>query len=145
MIDLFEIRQQRLSPYPSFADFIDASGDCWQWTGAKADGYGRLRHNGRTVRAHRFIWENLVGVIPEGFDLDHLCRNRACVNPDHLEPVTRQENLRRGFNARSNKTHCPQGHEYVGDNIMWRKDGGRGCWACSRANDLRRKRLREQR
>lgn len=72
---------------------------CWTWLGRLHNGYGYLKQHGRDVAAMRLIYEWLVGPIPDGLDLDHLCRNRACVRPDHLEPVTRTENLRRGRQA----------------------------------------------
>lgn len=73
-------------------------GLCWEWTGSlNKGGYGQMRLNKtRLEMAHRVVWEELAGPIPEGLDLDHLCRNRKCANPDHLEPVTRSVNLRRG-------------------------------------------------
>jgi hypothetical protein len=79
---------------------VDASGDCWEWTGyTDQDGYGRVgvgrRVDQRTIPAHRYAWELMVGPIPEGLEIDHLCFNRPCVNPDHLEPVTHTENMRR--------------------------------------------------
>lgn len=74
---------------------------CWTHTGyVMPNGYGQVRVAGKTMLVHRAAYEILVGPIPAGLDLDHLCRNRACYNPDHLEPVTRKENLRRGFAAR---------------------------------------------
>ena len=80
---------------------------CWLWTGATTPGgYGRLTVGSqidgtrRQVRAHRRSYERLVGPIPDGLDLDHLCRTPGCVNPEHLEPVTRRENIRRGYEAR---------------------------------------------
>ena len=97
---------------------VDATGDCWIWTGALASGYGRFYLNGQLRPAHRVAYETLVGSIPRGLDLDHLCRVRSCVNPDHLEPVTRAENLRRGYLfpiAMLNlaKERCPHGHLYT--------------------------------
>jgi hypothetical protein len=113
---------------------IKAEGDCWQWTGAYAGkGYGGTWLNGRHYRAHRAVWELLVGPISEGMTLDHLCRNRRCVNPAHLEPVAMRENIMRGEgvgarNAR--KTHCPLGHPYEGGNLYVAPDGQRRCRIC---------------
>ena len=101
--------------------YVDASGDCWVWTGyTDRDGYGAGRLRGNTEMAHRAVWEELVGPIPDGLTIDHLCRNKACVNPDHLEPVTVGENRRRGVNVlvqrMLRKTHCPAGHPYSPEN-----------------------------
>ena len=84
-----------------FWSYVEKTDGCWEWTGAKdGDGYGHLTIAGRVVGAHRFAYELLVGPIPEGLEIDHLCRNRACVKPADLEPVTRAENLRRAREAR---------------------------------------------
>ena len=84
---------------------VEQSGDCWSWTGAKNDqGYGQIRVDGRIVYAHRFSYELHLGSIPSGLQIDHLCRNRGCVRPDHLEPVTSAENTHRGEPA--NRARC---------------------------------------
>jgi len=119
---------------------IDHGGrGCWLWCGGlDSRGYGQLGVDGVTLRAHRVAYEAYVGPIPEGLELDHLCRERRCVNPDHLEPVTRSVNVRRGLapevNAARNlaKTHCPHGHPYEGDNVRVHPNGGRSCRTCDR-------------
>lgn len=114
------------------------TGFCWYWAGGKTKlGYGVFRWNGRSGCAHRWAYESLVGPIPEGLDLDHLCRNPSCVNPDHLEPVTTGENIRRGIGwwtvsaLQRDKTHCPKGHLYSEANTRVYR-GRRHCRACGR-------------
>lgn len=107
-------------------------GPCWLWNAAQnAEGYGNFTFGGRTVKAHRFTYELLVGPIPEGLELDHLCRVHHCVNLAHLEPVTRSVNSQRGVNANTRKTHCPQGHPYDEGNTT-RCKGRRYCRSCNR-------------
>lgn len=108
---------------------------CWEWTGSLGTyGYGHLNVNGRHVKAHRWSYERSVGPIPPGLQIDHLCRNRACVNPAHMEPVTTRENILRGtgFSAiNSRKTHCPKGHRYETEGRV-RARGDRECRECDR-------------
>lgn len=115
---------------------------CWRWRAAKdTSGYGRFLVNGKAVAAHRHAYEMMVGPIPEGLQLDHLCRNRWCCNPSHLEPVTKRENILRGVGASAKAaraTHCPSGHPLSGDNLYINYKGARCCRACMRATAHRR-------
>ena len=112
---------------------VEATGACWLWTAYRnRDGYGRFRLDGRISCAHRVAYEALVGPIPEGLDLDHLCRVRNCVNPDHIEPVPRGVNTLRGMGppaAFARQTHCKRGHEFTPENTYeWRTS--RICRTC---------------
>jgi len=105
----------------------------------RRDGYVSLTRGGGYFYAHRYVYEQEVGPIPDGLTLDHLCRNRACVNPDHLEPVTMRVNTLRGetITARNAaKTRCDKGHEFTPENTM-RKPDGRRCRVCQRASEAR--------
>lgn len=116
----------------SFENRLAASievGDCWEWRLYRFSekGYGQVRLPDRLMLAHRWVWENLVGPIPPGLDLDHLCRNRPCVNPDHLEPVTHQVNLQRGSHDFT-QGPCIRGHDHA---YRHRAPGGQTyCRAC---------------
>src|SRR6185312_12891331 len=108
---------------------------CWRWTGAiNSCGYGNIWDGERNQQAHRVSYEMAIGPIPKGLTIDHLCRNRACVNPAHLEPVTCRTNILRSPVALAarwiGRTHCAKGHELSGDNVIQRSDGGRRCRAC---------------
>jgi hypothetical protein len=138
-----EPRTKRINGTPEerFWPKVDARGDCWEWTASITDdGYGRFKGHGTMVNAHRFAWELLVGPVPAGMVLDHLCRNRKCVNPDHMEPVTPKENTRRGFllfMQKRQQTHCVHGHPLSGSNLGrdWR--GHRRCKTCAYAHARR--------
>lgn len=119
----------------TFWDKVEKTPTCWNWKGATTGaGYG---HVSGDKMAHRVSYELIKGPIPQDNDLDHLCRNHACVNPDHLEPVTRQENVKRG---KALITNCPRGHPLVEGNLRTRKDGHRSCLTCHRER-MRRVRL----
>lgn len=109
---------------------------CIVWTAYRgAGGYGQFHFNGRACVTHRLAYEQLVGPVPDGLQLDHLCRTRACVNIEHLEPVTQLVNLHRGDTVtavNAAKTHCPQGHEYNAENTYLLRRGWRKCRACNR-------------
>ena len=114
--------------------------DCWMWVGTTEDGYGRFWDGERLWVAHRWLWTQLVGEVAEGLQLDHLCRNRACVNPDHLEPVTQTVNVRRGASVRP---FCKKGHPRSGANALPRRGGGSTCRTCdnARQREARMRRL----
>jgi hypothetical protein len=128
------------SDWVRFFRYVYKKGACWSWRGPIGrNGYGtfseRVKGKHQARLAHRWAYEHMVGPIPAGLHLDHLCRRRDCVNPVHLEPVTARENLLRGngfaaINAR--KTHCPHGHEYAPENLLTTKSGGRSCKTCHR-------------
>lgn len=117
-------------------------GSCWTWTGGTTRGYGRIRIGAGRFYVHRVAYEALVGPIPEGMQLDHLCRNRSCVNPEHLEPVTCRTNLMRGDTKAAHyaaRAECPHGHAYDKANTYLRPGGGRACRACRREYERRRR------
>jgi hypothetical protein len=111
--------------------------DCWLWTAATRDGYGTFWLNGQMRSAHRLSFVAARGEVTEALDLDHLCHNRACVNPAHLEPVTRMTNVRRGLVP--NVTHCGNGHEWTADNVYRRSNGSLRCKPCHRTHEATRK------
>lgn len=127
---------------------------CLTWTGYKQpNGYGKFGLNRKSLYAHRVAYEALVGPIADGLMIDHLCRNRACVNVEHMEAVTNQVNILRGETIMADnaaKTHCPKGHEYTPENTYASpSSGGRTCRTCIRewraARSEREKAERRQR
>lgn len=119
----------------SHVDVRDGA-ECWNWLAAKTSGgYGRFRTPKTHLLAHRVSYELSVGPIADGLQLDHLCRNRSCVNPAHLEPVTPRVNTLRGSSVsavNAVKTHCNHGHPLSGSNLYQMPDGNRACRACRR-------------
>jgi hypothetical protein len=118
---------------------VDKSGDCWIWTAAilspagtkyaRTGGYGMFGVGSKVLRAHRVSYEMANGPVPPGLEIDHLCRNKKCVNPSHLEAVTHLENVRRYFRT---ITSCKWGHEYTPENTYIKPNGSRNCRECNR-------------
>jgi hypothetical protein len=129
------------SPVTRFFNRVCVTDTCWLWLGARSSGggrgprYGSFRVRDQNYKAHRYAYELLVGPIPKGLTLDHLCNVKHCVNPDHLEPVTNRENILRLETAVARQhleaTHCPKGHPYSGPNLKRRQRGWRGCRTCA--------------
>lgn len=122
-------------------------GPCLKWTAGLSHGYGQFTHGNRHGYAHRYAWERVNGSIPDGLTVDHLCRVRACVNVEHLELVTADENYRRGLAARLSTGKCRHGHEYTPENTYeW--NGRRQCLTCRtrarKASDARRTARRKE-
>lgn len=121
--------------------FEESDVGCWEWRGHIGTyGYGLVTYHGVRYMAHRAVFACLVGAPDQDLDLDHLCRNRKCVRPSHLEPVTRRENLLRGETIPAGhalKTHCDSGHEFTKENTYLRPEG-RYCRTCRTNAGIRR-------
>jgi hypothetical protein len=126
----------RWTAHEHILNHIQIGNGCWEWGGTKdVRGYGKIQMSSdgkqRTTGAHRVVYEYVLGPIPEGLELDHLCRNPSCVRPDHLEPVTHAENLRRA-SPYIRWTHCAKGHLLAGDNLSPASNGTFRCKVCKR-------------
>lgn len=131
-----------------FWERVDTSAECWEWLGSRTSGgYGNLRVDGRNDYAHRVSYRLTYGSIPDGLVIDHLCRNRACVRPDHLEAVSAGENVRRGAAPYGPIRHqCKHGHDITdATNVYTAPDGSRRCRVCASERDAERKRQRQAR
>jgi len=125
---------------PAIERFLEkinvANSGCWEWTGAKCRGYGVIQISSKSKKAHRFIYAYYYDELSSDLTIDHLCRNRVCVNPLHLEQVTARLNILRDMGTAAinfRKTHCPQGHEFTPENTYIypnHKKRGRGCITC---------------
>lgn len=118
-----------------FLRLVEDENGCWIWTGARNKaGYGAIGDGSKVRRTHRVAYEYLITEIPPGLQLDHLCRNRACANPWHLEPVTNYVNWMRGDQPVAKairENTCKDGHEFTPENTYYRKDGSRRCRKCT--------------
>jgi hypothetical protein len=136
-----------------FLDKVIKTETCWLWTGGKTKlGYGSIwaGPGARPIMAHRASWEMYRCPIPDGLHIDHLCRVPSCVNPDHLEPVSRSENVRRGYGPNIaaalalSRQACPQGHLYDAENTYVSKSGSRSCKTCIRVRNQARRAAKRQ-
>ena len=129
-----------------FAQKVEADGECWLWMASKDPcGYGQFYWQRRVRKAHCVAYELVVGPVPTGLELDHLCRIRHCVRPSHLDPVPHLVNVKRGIHGVLT-THCPSGHAYDATNTHMKQGGGRKCRACDRdRHNARNAQLRAER
>lgn len=125
-----------------FSNVVKARSGCWLWTGrTNGGGYGTIRLRGLRIAVHRWSYERYIGPVPEGMEIDHLCRTRNCLNPKHLEAVTHRTNLLRGETVPAKnlaKRRCPVGHEYTKANTYTYR-GMRYCRECRRESNARRR------
>ena len=122
-----------MSTVERFLDKITIGDGCWEWQAHRRDGYGMFRWNGQMRMAHRFAYELMVGPIPDGYHVDHLCRNPGCVRFDHLEAVPASVNSQRKAGWVARKWRCPSGHPYSPDNVALDR-GHPYCMECKRAS-----------
>ncbi|MGW6747602.1 HNH endonuclease signature motif containing protein [Streptomyces sp. NPDC055006] len=126
----------RPSPTERFLTKVDMTANCWTWTAStNPDGYGQFYVGQAKFLAHRWLYERCVGPIPAGTELDHRCRNRACVRPSHLDPVSHRENVLRGVSPtalHAAKTRCVSGHPFDEENTRVTAQGARRCRTCHR-------------
>jgi len=138
----------RISPLERFLRKIKiVESGCWEWQGKTTSfGYGCMGLNKKLIYVHRFAYEHYIGSIPQGLQIDHLCRNPKCANPAHLEAVTASENVLRSTaptvsaKRNSSKTHCPYGHQYSSENT-YHYHNQRFCRQCQRDRRKSKKRL----
>ena len=126
---------------PCFAKGL--SGMCWTTSGTNNSGYSLIWDGSRRHTAHKYMYVAMIGSVPDGLELDHLCQNPACWNPYHLDPVPHQVNVSRGRLGYANRTrvqptHCPKNHEFTEANTARGKNGKRYCRACRREYDRNR-------
>ena len=116
---------------------------CWEWQGAKSDGYGHIKVRGKVWLVHRLVYQFLVGPLDQDLTIDHLCRNHGCCNPRHLEQVTHRKNVLRGeapAARQARQTHCSRGHEFDTENTYYSNGGRkRACIQCRRAVRMERR------
>ena len=135
----------KVSAVDRFWAKVNKTDSCWLWTGSTSRGYGQFRVGNKVVPAHRWAYQQAKGPIPKGLELDHLCRVRHCVNPDHLEAVTNSVNWLRGQHPSAvshRSSHCHRGHPFTEANTYILKNKYRRCRTCDRE---RHRRYREQR
>ena len=134
MNDLFKTRGR----WKNLAPVVDSIevGDCWIWKGSLVSGgYGQTRIDNQVWMVHRLMWSVLIGDIPDGMTLDHVCRERACCNPDHMQVVDQYTNTMRGYGSparNARKTRCLNGHQFDEANTYLNPRGQRACRACHR-------------
>lgn len=140
------LRMRQLAGSSRLVGFDAARSPCWELrTNMTTNGYSRVNFLGVRYLAHRLFYQEWRGSIAEGLTVDHLCRNRCCINPAHLDPVSLEVNLSRGHHSGRLKTECPHGHPYSGNNLTIASNGNRRCRECNRIQCKRRYDRRKER